>query len=78
MEISFSKGDVFDIISKTGKWWSVRTASGEHRSGQINSFCVRSSLTFHIVSCAIKLFRVGEGEGATQLYMLHHYSSAND
>jgi len=38
MEISFSKGDVFDIINKTGKWWSVRTASGERRIVPSNYF----------------------------------------
>jgi len=40
MEISFSKGDVFDVIDKTGtgKWWSVRTASGECRIVPSNYF----------------------------------------
>lgn len=28
-EVSFNRGDVLDVIDNTGKWWQVRTPSGQ-------------------------------------------------
>jgi hypothetical protein len=31
-ELSFSKGDIFDIIDKTGRWWQAETEDGTRGS----------------------------------------------
>ncbi len=53
-EISFTKGEILDIVDKQGKWWQAKKADGT--SGSMWLFTVRSTtplIAFR--SCTIQL-----------------------
>lgn len=47
-EISFAKGEILDIVDKTGKWWQAKRTDGT-----TGSECILSNL---IITLALTLF----------------------
>ena len=46
-EVSFRKGEVFDIIDDSGKWWNIRKAGGEVRSRPATALADATSPVLH-------------------------------
>jgi hypothetical protein len=55
-ELSFSKGDIFDIIGKTGKWWQAETKDGAR--GSMSYLLTDPNTCLLILSCSypVKLY----------------------
>jgi hypothetical protein len=51
-ELSFSKGDIFDIINKTGKWWQAETEGGTRGSMSYLQVLTDSNACLLIPSCS--------------------------
>jgi SHO1 osmosensor len=48
-EVSFAKGDILEVVDNTGKWFQVRTPSGQTGVSQA------SKILADDIDCAIKL-----------------------
>ena len=70
-ELSFGRGEIFNIIDKSGKWWEAEMADGRKGSKScLFPFCWFCSLMCHTLSsCTIKLLTT---------FMMRHASIAMD
>ena len=53
-EISFTKGEILEIVDKTGKWWQARKADGTQGS-KLTSFCFLFRSLMDPPSCTFQL-----------------------
>jgi hypothetical protein len=48
-EISFAKGEIMEIVDKTGKWWQAEKEDGTYGSMSFSSILMRACLCHRVV-----------------------------